>query len=210
MQVISRRQLFAGIAAVGGSFTATGRLAAQSDDPFDFSKPLYGWATMDGEWGIEEVPGAVHNGRALVQRATTNEFNVIVAPGGPYANVMVSARFRPMAGGEDASGGIVFRFSEGRYYVVRANALENNFRLYYYDRGRRMITTTSITAPALGQWHRLQISANRDRIQGWLNGRVLIDQRDSRFTAGRIGLWTKSDSITAFDSIAVVPLDDND
>jgi len=73
-----------------------------------------------------------------------------------------------------------------------------------------MITTTSITAPALGQWHRLQISANRDRIQGWLNGRVLIDQRDSRFTAGRIGLWTKSDSITAFDSIAVVPLDDND
>ena len=207
MQVISRRQLLAGIAAVGGSLTATGRLAAQSDDPFDFSKPLSGWATVDGEWGIEDVPGAVHKGRALVQRATTNEFNVIVAPGGPYANVMVSARFRPMAGREDASGGIVFRFLEGRYYLVRANALENNFRFYYYERGRRMITSTSVKAPALGQWHQLQISTNGDRIQGWLNGQMLIDQRDTRFTAGRIGLWTKSDSITAFDSVTVIPMD---
>src|SRR5262249_16245898 len=193
--------------AVGASVAASGRLSAQSDDPFDFSRPLVGWEAVEGEWAIEEVPGAAHNGRALVQRATANEFNVIVAPGGPYANVMVRVGFRPMAGREDASGGIVFRFSEGRYYLVRANALEDNFRLYYYERGRHMITTTSIKAPALGQWNRLQISANGDRIQGWLNDRVLIDQRDSRFAAGRIGLWTKADSVTAFDSIAVVPMD---
>jgi hypothetical protein len=70
-----------------------------------------------------------------------------------------------------------------------------------------MITTASIKAPALGQWHKLQISANGDRIQGWLNDRALIDQRDSRFESGRIGLWTKADSITAFDSIAVVSMD---
>jgi len=70
-----------------------------------------------------------------------------------------------------------------------------------------MITTTSIKAPTLGQWHRLQVSANGDRIQGWLNDRVLIDQRDGRFTVGRIGLWTKADSITAFDSITVIPID---
>src|SRR5262249_27101526 len=124
----------------------------------------------------------------------------------PYANVTVSARFRPMAGREDASGGIVFRFAEGRYYLVRANALENNFRLYYYERGRHMITTTSIKAPTLGEWHRLQVSANGDRIQARLNDQGRIDQRDSRFTVGRIGLWTKADSITAFDSITVVPV----
>jgi hypothetical protein len=70
-----------------------------------------------------------------------------------------------------------------------------------------MITTTTIKAPVLGQWHKLQISASADRIQGWLNDRVLIDQRDSRFAVGRIGLWTKADSITAFDSITVLPMD---
>lgn len=207
MITMSRRQLVAGASVVGAAFATSGRLAAQSDDPFDFRRPLIGWETMEGQWAIEEVPGAVHDGRALVQHATANEFNVIVAPGGPYSNVMVSARFRPMAGREDASGGIVFRFSDGRYYLVRANALEDNFRLYYYERGRRMITSTSVKAPALGQWHKLQISANGDRIRGWLNGRALIDQRDTRFAAGRIGLWTKADSITAFDSISVIPMD---
>ena len=106
-----------------------------------------------------------------------------------------------MSGREDASGGIVFRFAEGRYYVIRANALEDNFRLYYYDQGRRMLTTAAVKPPTLGQWHTLQISAKRERLQGWLNDKQLIDHRDSRFTAGRIGLWTKADSITAFGDL---------
>ena len=143
---------------------------------------------------------------ALVQRATDNAFNVIVAPGGPYTNVDVSARFKPMSGREDASGGIVFRFSEGRYYVVRANALEDNFNLYYYDRGRRQISSVRVKAPAIGEWHKLRITANGDRIQGWLNDQRLIDERDSRFISGRIGLWTKADSITAFDDLTITPL----
>ena len=157
--------------------------------------------------GIEEVPGASRNGRALVQRATNNEFNVIVAPGGPYGDVDVSVRFKPMFGWEDASGGIVFRFSEGRYYLVRANALEDNFRLYYYDRGRYMLDSASIMAPMLGAWHTLRVVANGDSLRGWLNSRPLINHRDSRFTAGRIGLWTKADSITAFDNLVITAKD---
>src|SRR5262249_27374288 len=120
---------------------------------------------------------------------------------------LVSVRFRPLSGREDASGGIIFRFSEGRYYLVRANALEDNFRLYYFDRGRRMLSTSSVKPPSLGQWHQLQITAKGDRIQGWLNQQALIDERDSRFTGGRIGLWTKADSVTAFDELTVTPID---
>ena len=173
---------------------------------FDFSKPLDGWTTVSGKWAIEDVTGASQAGRALVQRATDNDFNVIVAPGGPYANVDVSVRFKPMSGREDASGGIVVRFSDGRYYVIRANALEDNFNFYYYDRGRRQIAGVSVKAPALGQWHKLRVTAVGDRIQGWLNDQALIDRRDSRFASGRIGLWTKADSITAFDDLTVTTL----
>jgi hypothetical protein len=172
---------------------------------FDFSKPLDGWTTVSGQWTIEEVAGAAQGGRALVQRATANDFNVIVAPGGPYDNVDVSVRFKPMSGREDASAGIVFRFAEGRYYVIRANALEDNFNFYYYDRGRRQIDGVRVKAPALGQWHKLRITAVGDRVQGWLNDQALIDRRDSRFASGRIGLWTKADSITAFDELTVTP-----
>ncbi|MFI4987802.1 MAG: family 16 glycoside hydrolase [Alphaproteobacteria bacterium] len=208
MIIVSRRRLMTAAAALGTSMSIGGRLtwAAVPERRFDFTKPLDGWATVSGKWAIEEVPGAFQGGRALVQRSTQNDFNVIVAPGGPYEDVDVSVRFKPISGREDASGGIVFRFSEGRYYVVRANALEDNFNFYYYDRGRRQISGARVKAPALGQWHRLRITATGDRIQGWLNDQRLIDQRDNRFTSGRIGLWTKADSVTAFDDLTVTPL----
>ena len=185
------------------SIEGRGSWAAESEVRFDFTRPFEGWETVTGKWAVEEVAGASKSDRALVQRATGNAFNVIIAPGGPYADVDVTARFKPISGREDASAGIVFRFSEGRYYVIRANALENNFNLYYYDGGRHEIAGASVNAPALGQWHKLRVIAERDHIRGWLNDQPLIDQRDSRFASGRIGFWTKADSITAFDDLVV-------
>jgi hypothetical protein len=204
---VSRRQ-FITATAIGASVSVGTRFSrsAGADDVFDFTKPLEGWETISGKWSVEDVPGASRNGRALVQRATDNEYNVIVAPGGPYRAVSVSVRFKPISGSEDASGGIVVRFSEGRYYVVRANALEDNFRFYYYDRGRHMLASASVAAPALDQWHQLQITAKGDRFQASLNDREMIDHGDDRFAVGRIGLWTKTDSVTAFDSLRILPL----
>jgi hypothetical protein len=149
------------------------------------------------------MAGAPSGKSVLVQRATRNEFNVIVAPPGPYADVDVSMRFKPISGREDASGGFVFRFNDGKCYVVRANALQRNFRLHAYDRGRRQLATASVTAPALGQWHTIRLVAVGDHVQAWLDGQLYLDHRDSRFKSGRVGLWTKADSITAFDDLTI-------
>jgi len=149
-------------------------------DRFDFEiKGIEGWTTVDGQWAVEE------------------------APLGPFTDVDVSMKFRPISGREDASGGIVFRFTDGKYYVIRANALEDNFRLYYYDRGRRELASASVKAPALGQWHTVRVVALGDHIQGWLDGKLLLEHRDSRFWSGRVGLWTKADSVTAFDDLTI-------
>ena len=170
---------------------------------FEFEGPgLEGWTTVAGQWAVEDMPGAPSGKRVLVQRATTNEFNVIVAPGS-YSDVDVTMKFKPISGREDASGGIVFRFTDGTYYVVRANALESNFRLYSYDRGRRQIAGASVKAPALGQWHTVRVVAVGDRMQAWLDGTRHLEHRDARFKSGRVGLWTKADSITAFDDLVV-------
>jgi 3-keto-disaccharide hydrolase len=175
-----------------------------STDTFDFeAKGVEGWTTVDGQWAVEEMAGAPSGKKVLVQRVTRNQFNVIVAPPGPYTDVDVSMKFKPISGQEDASGGIVFRFTDGKYYVVRANALEDNFRLYYYDRGRRQLATASVKAPVLGQWHTVRIVAVGDHVQAWLNGKLYLDHRDSRFKSGRVGLWTKADSITAFDDLTI-------
>lgn len=171
---------------------------------FDFERQgIEGWTSVEGRWVVEEMSGAPSGKRVLVQRAVANPFNVIVAPSASYTDVDVSVRFKPMTGREDASGGIVFRFAEGHYYVVRANALENNFRLYYYDRGRHELATARVQPPALGQWHTLRVVAVGDHIQASLNGALLLDYRDSRYRAGQVGLWTKADSITAFDDLVV-------
>src|SRR3989442_3873285 len=142
-------------------------------DTFDFeTKGVEGWTTVDGQWAVEEMAGAPSGKKVLVQRATKNEFNVIVAPRGPYTDVDVSMKFKPISGQEDASGGVVFRFNDGKYYVVRANALEDNFRLYYYDRERLQIATASVKAPALGQWHTVRLVGIGDPGQAWRAGQL--------------------------------------
>lgn len=199
---------FAGLSLQSSIFTASAaEIKLPSDmqsERFDFEQGnIQGWRTVDGKWTAEEMPGAPSGKKVLVQRAVENQFNVIVAPGGPYSDVDVSVRFKPISGREDASGGIVFRFSEGRYYVVRANALEDNYRLYYYDRGRYQLATARVRPPALGQWHTLRVVAVADLIQAYLDGQLLLNHRDSRFRSGQIGLWTKSDSVTAFDDLEI-------
>ena len=178
--------------------------AGVTEQKFDFErKGIEGWTQVGGQWGVEEFPGAPVGRKALLQRATKNEFNVIVAPAGPFTDVDVSVKFDPLSGKEDASGGIVVRFTNDTYYVVRANALEGNFRLYAYDGGRRQLASASVKPPALGQWHLLRVVAVGDHIQGWLDGALLLDHRDSRFKSGRVGLWTKADSITAFNDFTI-------
>jgi len=174
------------------------------EEKLDFdAQGIAGWTTVDGQWAVEEMAGAPSGKKVLVQKATKNQFNVIVAPGGPYGDVDVSMKFKPVAGREDASGGIVFRFTDGKYYVVRANALEDNFRLYSYDKGRRQLATATVKVPALGQWHTVRLVAVGDHMQAWLDGKLYLDHRDPRFKSGRVGLWTKADSVTAFDDLRV-------
>ena len=213
---MSRRRVFRGIIAALGAY-GFGRPAPADAAPaelrlppnvpevkFDFdTKGIEDWTVVDGQWTVEAMPAAPTGKRVLVQRATKNPFNVIVAPPGPYADVDVSVKFHPISGQEDASGGLVFRYTDGKYYVVRANALEDNFRLYAYDRGRRQLATATVKKPPLAQWHLVRVVVIGDRMQAWLNDAQRLDHRDQRFRAGRVGLWTKADSITAFDDLVI-------
>jgi hypothetical protein len=200
---MNRRQILgAGVASIVTRAFGAEPAAPQS---WDFAtKGIEGWTVVEGQWSVRDMPDVPGWKKpVLVQQATQNTYNVIVSPLGPYTDVDVSMKFRPISGREDASGGIVFRFADGKYYLIRANALEDNFRFYYYERDRRMLKSASVRAPALKQWHSVRIAAVGDRIQGWLDGTLLLEHRDARFKAGRAGLWTKADSITAFDEFTV-------
>ncbi|KRB93149.1 hypothetical protein [Noviherbaspirillum sp. Root189] len=113
----------------------------------------------------------------------------------------VEVKFKPRAGKEDQAGGLVWRWKDGKnYYVARANALESNVSLYYTVDGVRK-TIKYVDAPVTSNvWHTLRVSYKGNSIQVLLNGKAYIDTRDSHISGpGKVGVWTKADSVTVFD-----------
>jgi hypothetical protein len=120
------------------------------------------------------------------------------------ADGFVEVKLKPEQGKEDQAGGVVWRWRDGdNYYVARANALENNVSLYYTANGKRnTIKYVSAPVPA-GVWHTLRVEFSGARIKVLLDGNTRIEQEDSRIQgAGAVGVWTKADSVTAFDDFS--------
>jgi Galactocerebrosidase, C-terminal lectin domain len=120
-------------------------------------------------------------------------------------NIEVSISFKPIAGRVDQAGGIAFRVVDAdNYYVVRANALEDNVRFYRVVKGRREQIDGVNTKVAGNTWHTLGLKAQDERFTIGFNGKTLFTTSDKTFAgAGKVALWTKSDSVTRFDQIAI-------
>ena len=154
------------------------------------------WKFVAGQWGRRASGGR----QVLAQTTETQPWAVALLEDQRFSDVDVSVRFRPISGKEDASGGIIFRAKDGRnYFLVRANALENNFRLYTLVNGKRStIASARVKEPSLGAWHSIRVVALGPKIQAYLNGTLLLDHSDKTFADGWLGLWTKADSVTEF------------
>ena len=161
----------------------------------DFEKDNPKWTFAAGTW--ERRAGA------LAQTAETQPWAVAILEDKTFADVDVTVRFRPISGKEDASGGVIFRAKDAKnYYLVRANGLEDNFRLYTMKGGNRgQIASTKVSAPKLGDWHSIRVVAKGTKIQAYLDGKLQIDHDDATYTEGYVGLWTKADSVTEFDDL---------
>jgi len=159
------------------------------------------WKFAAGQW----VRRASGGRQVLAQTAATQPWAVAVLEDQKFEDVDVSVRFRPVSGKEDASGGIIFRAKDGRnYFLLRANALENNFRLYAIVNGKRStIASARVEEPKLGTWHTIRVVATGPRVQAYLDNAALLDHQDKTFTEGWVGLWTKADSVTEFADLEV-------
>ena len=117
------------------------------------------------------------------------------------ADGYVEVKMKPVSGREDQAGGVVWRFKDGnRYYVARANAMEDNVSLYYTEGGARK-TLKYVDAPVKrGAWHTLRVEYKGAHIRVILDGVARIEMDDTHIAGpGAVGLWTKADSITRFD-----------
>ncbi len=151
-------------------------------------------------WAVHEEASAPSKPNVL-QQSGAGTFPWCVLHDSSIENGHVEVKFKALAGEEDQAGGVVWRWKDGtRYYVARANALENNVSLYYTENGRRN-TLKYIAAPVpANAWHTLRVDFSGKHIAVALNGKTYIDMDDDHIAgAGAVGLWTKADSVTAFD-----------
>ncbi len=172
------------------------------------------WRTGEGdaaEWRVVDDPTASTK-KAIAQTSKdTTDYRFPLAVYKPISatNVDVTIRFKPVAGKVDEAGGIAVRLTTpDDYYVVRANALEDNVNFYRVVKGRRSQIKGVSTKVAANQWHTLGLRAEGERFTISFDGKPLFTAEDKTFAApGKVALWTKADSVTHFDAISITPLD---
>ena len=158
------------------------------------------------QWTVVKDPSAPSAPHVLRQSGS-GDFPWCVRRDKVLADGFVEVKFKPLSGEEDQAGGLVWRWKDGNnYYVARANALENNVSLYYTENGSRK-TIKYVKAPVAGiAWHVLRAEFRDTRIRILLDGKAYIELEDAHIAGpGAIGVWTKADSVTAFDDFSFGP-----
>jgi hypothetical protein len=176
-----------------------------------------GWtATLTGsgdpKWTVESDETAPSKSKVLKQsgRAT---FPLLLKNDSNIKDGYIEVKFKAVAGSQDRAAGIVWRARDANnYYVVRANALEDNVVLYKTVDGVRSALDIVGRKGGYGveervpanTWHSLRVDFKAARFSASFNGKQLFEVEDVTFTdAGKVGLWTKADSVTLFDEVNI-------
>jgi 3-keto-disaccharide hydrolase len=212
--------LFMALAAFGATVIVQG-----ASRKVDFSDDTVGQPPKGFEFGYTAKAGAP--GKWIVEAEGTNKylaqvdadntrarFPVAAVSDVSAADVDLSVRFRPISGRVDQAAGLVWRYrDQDNYYIVRANALEDNVVLYKVENGKRTDLPVKGEGRTYGkkaevpakQWSTLRVVANGRLFEVYFNGTKLYEVEDATFTQpGKVGVWTKADSVTQFDDLTIV------
>ncbi|WP_254053283.1 hypothetical protein [Singulisphaera sp. GP187] len=171
----------------------------ESDEPGKLAKDFQ---SEVGAWEVANDGG----NRVLHQKAKNEDavFNVVLVRPTSHKDVDLSVRVKAMAGAIDQGGGLVWRAKDkANYYLCRYNPLEDNFRLYKVEKGKRT-QFADAKVPGDVKWHTLRATMVGSKITCYLDGKPLLEADDSSFTeAGMVGLWSKADAQSYFDDLTV-------
>ena len=183
---------------------------------FDDLKPGQtppGWTlakTGDGapKWTVEKDDSAPSKPNVLKQSGEA-DYPLAIRETSNLKDGFVEVKVKPISGKGDQAGGVIWRCKDANnYYVCRANALEGNVVLYKTEKGKRKALDIvgrkggyGVKEPvAKNQWHTLRVEFSGNRFKTIFNGKELFEVEDSTFSdSGKVGLWTKADSVTLFD-----------
>lgn len=192
---------------------------AAGSPPSGFAALLSGQG-RPGQWQVQEAADAPSGSRIVAQSdddATSYRFPLLIRESRSARDLDLSIRFKPVSGSKDQGAGLVWRYRDpDNYYVVRANALEDNVVLYKMEGGKRSDLDLKgarntygldVEVPR-GEWGELRVEVVGELFKVFLNGQPLFEVEDGTFPdAGGVGLWTKADSVVWFDDLRLTVRD---
>jgi hypothetical protein len=126
-----------------------------------------------------------------------------------FRNGEISVRFQLLGGALDQCAGILFNLKpNGDYLAVRFNGKEDNLVLWTFDKGKRSFVkkgTKDVPLP-MKEWHTIKIAVHGTKLEGWLDNEHLLDYTLAAPVSGKIGIWSKTDSIAEFADYIVTPM----
>ncbi len=176
--------------------------------PRDFTTALTGGGGPVA-WVVREDPTAPSGKKILVQESaddTSYRFPLCVYDKVEARDVTATVRFKAVSGKVDQAGGIVLRYRPENYYIARANPLEDNVNIFKTVDGKRTLVIEKEVKAKAGEWHTLGFTAKGSHLVVTWDGKVVIEADDTTLAeAGKVGLWTKADSVSAFDDLEIGP-----
>lgn len=167
-----------------------------------------GWtATKTGsgnaKWTVERDATAPSKPNVLKQSGVAT-YPVCFKDDTNVKDGFVEVKFKPLSGKEDQAGGVVWRLKDANnYYIARANALEDNVTIYHTINGRRTEKKRTNTKVAANVWHTLRVDFVGTHFTVTYDGKKVLEWDDETFKdAGKVGVWTKADSVTEFDDFS--------
>jgi 3-keto-disaccharide hydrolase len=177
-------------------------------DDLKAGAPPPGWTatktgTGNAKWTIEADDTAPSKPNVLKQSGTAT-YPVCIKDDTSLKDGFVEVKFKAISGREDQAAGVLWRAKDSdNYYVARANALESNVTIYHTINGRRTEKKRTNVKVTLNQWHGLRVDFRGAHFTVSLDGKPVLEWDDETFKdAGKVGLWTKADSVTAFDDFS--------
>ncbi|HWX16320.1 MAG TPA: hypothetical protein VNY07_07005 [Chthoniobacterales bacterium] len=175
-------------------------------DELKTGSPPSGWtATQTGggsaKWSVEKDDSAPSKPNVLKQSGQAT-FPVCIKNDTNLKDGFVEVSFKPVAGKEDQAGGVIWRVQDANNYcIARANALEDNVTIYHTINGKRVAFKNVNTKVTSGVWHTLRVDFEGNKFTVTFDRAKVIEAADESFAnAGKVGVWTKADSVTAFDN----------
>jgi hypothetical protein len=158
-------------------------------------------------WVVREDAKAPGGGKTLVQESsddTSYRFPLCIYDKLTARDVSVEVKFKAVSGKVDQAAGVVLRYSPENYYIARANALEDNVNIFKTVQGKRSKVVETPVKVTAGEWHTLRFEAKAEHLTVALDGKNVIETDDATFSGpGKVGLWTKADSVTAFADLKI-------